>query len=219
MSQIHYCFIAKDPGMVVFETIVAKDLSSQPSAQRAAFRREISDRLHAIEQQVNNTDASDLEQGFIMRNTGALDSNAKVVTCNNFTKGFLNGDVKLTVLSNTVYIGCVSDAGFSDDKAGRFSATRTGKPQNYLMKSISEYFGNGHRSSATRPSSLSAVSRVLSIAGITLSRMYSASLSPSAAGWEALAFSNTRSRLTNSSADDFSSLASEVIPASLHSAR
>lgn len=55
-----------------------------------------------------------------MRNTGALDSNAKVVTCNNFTKGFLNGDVKLTVLSNTVYIGCVSDAGFSDDKAGRF---------------------------------------------------------------------------------------------------
>ena len=120
MSQIHYCFIAKDPGMVVFETIVAKDLSSQPSAQRAAFRREISDRLHAIEQQVNNTDASDLEQGFIMRNTGALDSNAKVVTCNNFTKGFLNGDVKLTVLSNTVYIGCVSDAGFSDDKAGRF---------------------------------------------------------------------------------------------------
>lgn len=118
MSQIHYCFIAKDPGMVVFEVIINKDLSSQPSTQRTAFRREISDRLHAIEQQVNNTDASDLEQGFVIRNTGAAD--AKVVTCNNFTKGFLSGDVKLTVLSNTVYIGCVSDAGFSDDKAGRF---------------------------------------------------------------------------------------------------
>ncbi len=41
----------------------------------------------------------------------------------------------------------------------------------YLMKSISEYFGSGHRSSATSFSSRSATSRVSSIAAITVSRM------------------------------------------------
>ncbi len=57
------------------------------------------------------------------------------------------------------------------------SATgRSGEAQpfglRYLMKSISEYFGSGHRSSATMRSSLSATSRTASIAGITVSRMY-----------------------------------------------
>ena len=41
----------------------------------------------------------------------------------------------------------------------------------YLMKSISEYFGSGQRSSATSFSSRSATSRTSSIAGITVSRM------------------------------------------------
>src|SRR5262249_43987096 len=41
----------------------------------------------------------------------------------------------------------------------------------YLMNSISEYFGSGHRSSATTCSSLSPTSRTPAIAGMTLSRM------------------------------------------------
>lgn len=41
----------------------------------------------------------------------------------------------------------------------------------YLMNRISEYFGSGHRSSATSFSSLSAISRTAFIAGMTVSRM------------------------------------------------
>ena len=44
------------------------------------------------------------------------------------------------------------------------------------MKSISEYFGSGHRSSGTTRSSRSATSRTASIAGSTVSRTYLASL-------------------------------------------
>ena len=42
---VHYCFIARDPDMVVFESFLAKELSSQSQAQRSAFRRELRDRL------------------------------------------------------------------------------------------------------------------------------------------------------------------------------
>jgi len=41
----------------------------------------------------------------------------------------------------------------------------------YLMKSISEYFGSGQRSSATIRSRRSAIARTPSIAGTTSSRM------------------------------------------------
>ena len=41
----------------------------------------------------------------------------------------------------------------------------------YLMNSISEYFGSGHKSSATSFSKRSATSRTSSIAGMTVSRM------------------------------------------------
>ncbi len=53
------------------------------------------------------------------------------------------------------------------------------------MNSISEYFGNGHRSSATILSSLSATSRTSSIAGSTRSCTYAAHL----AGVESSSFS------------------------------
>ena len=69
----------------------------------------------------------------------------------------------------------------------------------YLMNSISEYFGSGHRSSATIRSSLSATSRTASIAGMTLSRMYFACSRPSSAGWWALASSSCWIAVTNSS--------------------
>jgi hypothetical protein len=62
----------------------------------------------------------------------------------------------------------------------------------YLMKSISEYFGSGQRSSATMRSRRSATSRVAAIAVTTVSRMYLASSRPSSAGWCSLAFSRTR---------------------------
>ncbi len=51
-------------------------------------------------------------------------------------------------------------------KVHGFTASRP-----YLMNSISEYFGNGHRSSATIRSSVSAIARTPSIAGSTSSRM------------------------------------------------
>ena len=47
------------------------------------------------------------------------------------------------------------------------------------MNRISEYFGSGHRSSATTFSSLSAASRTSAIAGTTESRMNSACASSS----------------------------------------
>jgi len=54
---------------------------------------------------------------------------------------------------------------------------KSGRPEEnlriprYLINSISEYFGKGHRSSATSFSSRSATSRTSSIATITVSRM------------------------------------------------
>jgi hypothetical protein len=51
---------------------------------------------------------------------------------------------------------------------------RATKPAVYLTKRISEYFGSGQRSSATMPSSVSATSRTAPIAGMIVSRVYSA---------------------------------------------
>jgi hypothetical protein len=75
---------------------------------------------------------------------------------------------------------------------GRTQGRAGGRGAPYLMNSISEYFGSGHRSSATMCSSRSATARVDSIAGMTVSRMYLASSRPSSAGWPALAFSRAR---------------------------
>ena len=53
---------------------------------------------------------------------GAASAAAQVATFANFARGFISGgELKLSVLSSTVYIGCVTDsASFSDDKAARF---------------------------------------------------------------------------------------------------
>jgi len=120
MSQIHYCFIARDEEMIVFEAMQAKELTSLSQAQRAAFRREIRDSLHEVVSQADNESSS----GFAMRSApgSTLEGSqepAKVATFNNFAQGFMSGELKLSVLSNTVYIGCVTDAGFSEDKAAR----------------------------------------------------------------------------------------------------
>ncbi len=42
-----------------------------------------------------------------------------MATFNHFARSFLPGDLKLTVLNNIVYIGCVTDGSFSDDKTTR----------------------------------------------------------------------------------------------------
>jgi hypothetical protein len=43
-----------------------------------------------------------------------------VATFESFARGFLPGhDLKLTVLSHTVYLGCVSDSALPEDKVGR----------------------------------------------------------------------------------------------------
>jgi Synaptobrevin len=71
-SSIHYCFIAKDADMVVFEAMVAKELNQQSQAQRAAFRKEIRDRLHELDLAGSDGAAGDSEAaGFIMRNATA----------------------------------------------------------------------------------------------------------------------------------------------------
>jgi hypothetical protein len=44
----------------------------------------------------------------------------KLATFNSFARGFLSGELKLTVLSNTVYVGCVTETSFTEDKAQRF---------------------------------------------------------------------------------------------------
>lgn len=103
-------------------------------------------------------------------------------------------------ISSGGYGSCCASAGTSDDKISsdtpqlhgvlvawsrevgadrslcaqdgrRSGAGAEGAPTGYLMNRISEYFGNGQRSSATIFSSWSATSRTPSIAGITLSRM------------------------------------------------
>ncbi len=45
---------------------------------------------------------------------------AKIAVFTKFAQGFLNGELKLTVLNSTVYIGCVTDSGFGEEKAQRF---------------------------------------------------------------------------------------------------
>jgi hypothetical protein len=45
----------------------------------------------------------------------------KLATFQPFGQGFLSGEgLKLTILSNTVYIGVVTDNSFSEDKVQRF---------------------------------------------------------------------------------------------------
>ena len=55
--------------------------------------------------------------GFVMR---SLDGEAKIATYNNFARGFLPGDIKLSVLNHTVCLGCVVDSSFGEDKTQRF---------------------------------------------------------------------------------------------------
>ena len=52
---IHYCFIARDSDMVVFESILNKDLSGQPQAQRSTFRREIKERLLELDTHISTS--------------------------------------------------------------------------------------------------------------------------------------------------------------------
>jgi|LauGreDrversion4_2_1035121.scaffolds.fasta_scaffold957659_1 hypothetical protein len=67
-------------------------------------------------------ESSDPEQaGFVMHDTTGTDS--KVAIFNNVARGFFTGlgvDLKLTVLSHTVFIGCVTESSFNEDKAKRF---------------------------------------------------------------------------------------------------
>ena len=44
----------------------------------------------------------------------------KLATFINFARGFLSGELKLSILSNTVFVGCVTDSSFPEDKAQRF---------------------------------------------------------------------------------------------------
>ena len=55
-----------------------------------------------------------------MRTVDNEGQQGKIATFNNFGRGFMSGDLKLTILSNTVFVGCVTDSSFSEDKAQRF---------------------------------------------------------------------------------------------------
>lgn len=44
-GPVHYCFISRDAEMIVFESILAKELSASSQAQRSAFRREVKDKV------------------------------------------------------------------------------------------------------------------------------------------------------------------------------
>ena len=115
--------------MIVFEALVAKELSQQSQTQRAAFRRELHDRLADFDVGIEGGD-DESHGGFVMRNapssaaaTNSLDiadgqtsGTPKIAIFSDFARGFMSGDLKLSVLSNTVYLGCVTDASFSDDK-------------------------------------------------------------------------------------------------------
>lgn len=48
-GPIHYCFISRDSEMVVFESILAKELSTSSQAQRQAFRREVKDKVNKMD--------------------------------------------------------------------------------------------------------------------------------------------------------------------------
>lgn len=52
-----------------------------------------------------------------MRNVENDGQPGKIAVFNNFAPGFLTGELKLTILSNTVFVGCVTDISFSEDKA------------------------------------------------------------------------------------------------------
>ena len=116
-SSIHYCFIARDKDIVVFESILNKDLSAQTQAQRTAFKREVRDRLHDFER--HSPEDPDESTNFALK---ALEGGTQqVATFPHFGRSFLPGDLKLSVLTDVVFIGCVTDsAAFSEDKATRF---------------------------------------------------------------------------------------------------
>ena len=110
--------------------MVAKELSQQSQGQRTAFRKEIRDRLHELDLASGDDGAagdSEASSGFVMRNhSGSSGINSdgpqpQIAAFNNFARGFLSGELKLSVLNHTVYIGCVTDANsFTDDKVARF---------------------------------------------------------------------------------------------------
>src|SRR5215213_1337867 len=91
----------------------------------------------------------------------------------------------------------------------------------YLMNSTSLYFGSGHRSSATIFSSLSATSRTLSIAGITLSRMKTAHTAGVESSWLSgrLMSSSALIAVTNSPTRPSVSVIRSATPASRSRAR
>lgn len=65
---------------------------------------------------------NELSSGFVMRplpGTGSEDQEGKIGTFNGVARCCLSGDMKLNVLSNTVFFGVITDASYSDDKAGR----------------------------------------------------------------------------------------------------
>ena len=55
-----------------------------------------------------------------MRNVENDGQPGKLASFNNFATGFLTGELRLTILSNTVFVGCVTDISFNEDKAQRF---------------------------------------------------------------------------------------------------
>lgn len=113
--------------MVVFESILNKELTAQPQAQRTAFRREIRERLQELDENLSKDDTEAGTSNYALRtlelsqsDVGAGVSASKIATFSNFARSFLSGDLKLTVLSNIVYIGCVTEGNFSEEKASRF---------------------------------------------------------------------------------------------------
>lgn len=113
---VHYCFIARDPDMIVFEALIDKELSQLSQTQRGAFRRELHDRLLELDSCIEEEESSG--SSFEIRAASAEDG-GKIASVRDFARGFISGDTKLSVLSNTVYIGCVSEASMSDDKVAK----------------------------------------------------------------------------------------------------
>jgi len=55
-----------------------------------------------------------------MRTVDNEGQQGKLATFNTFARGFLSGELKLSILSNTVFVGCVTDSSFPEDRPQRF---------------------------------------------------------------------------------------------------
>ena len=91
--SIHYCFIARDSDMIVFETLQTKEYTNR------SFKRDVKSKL---------TDLDSIPAESRPQKEQEL----------NFGGG--KEDLKLSIFFSTIYFGCVTDGDYAEDKLYRF---------------------------------------------------------------------------------------------------